>query len=308
VVIRFGPWTAAVCACCAFVTRAGDHQAMRIDAHIHQYDPTRAEGVPWPPKALEALAGPHLPGDFRAVSAGTGITHAIVVEASEWVTDNDWLLSLVAQDDGILGIVGNLDPREEDFAENLSRLARHPKFLGIRPRLYPSPRLSDPQVAANLGRLAEHGLTLELNVPEYPWRDAAAFARAHPTLRLVVNHLAGARLDEGKVAPDWLEAIAPFRSLPNTYCKLSAFYTAAGTQPAPTDPAFYAGLLDALLDVFGPDRLFFGSNWPVSDLGGPYGPLPRLVETYASEHSPEWVDAFFRVNTLKAYGLDGGKR
>lgn len=281
---------------------------MRIDAHIHLYDTTRPEGVPWPPRHVQQLYQPHLPEDFRAVSAPSAITHAIVVEASPWVADNDWLLGLVQECGEVLGGVGNLDPRAQTYERDLARLAKHPKFLGVRPRLRPAPGLRDPEVAAALALLGECGLTLELNVPQYPVADVAAFARAQPNLRVVANHLAGARLRDGVLSPQWRQDLAVLRDLPNTFCKLSAFYSAAGEKPAPTDPAHYRKVFDAILDVFGTERVFFGSNWPVSKLGGDYASLPVILEHYLLSRDPALVDVVFRANTLRAYGLDGNGR
>jgi L-fuconolactonase len=280
-----------------------EEPAMRIDAHIHLFDPTRPEGVPWPPPHAAALYRPHLPADFHAAATGAGITHAIVVEASPWVADNDWLLDLIADRPEFLGVVGNLDPRTQGFAEELERLSRRPKFLGIRPRLQPVPDLADSDVAGNLALLARHGLTLEFNVPQYQVGLVAGFAGAHPTLRIVINHLAGARLRGDRLDPQWRVDLGAFRDLPNTYCKLSAFFASAGKRPAPVEPEHYSGILDAVLDVFGHERVFFGSNWPVSKLGGDYGPLPRIVESYLRERDPEAIEAVFSGNALRAYGL-----
>jgi L-fuconolactonase len=276
---------------------------MRIDAHIHLYDTERPEGVPWPPRNQPVLYRPNLIGHFRQIRAGTVLTHAIVVEASELISDNDWLLEHVRDCPEVLGIIGSLDPRVPGFSTDLSRLAANPKFLGIRPRFHPAPSLREPAVAAALGQLATHGLTLEFNLPQYPMADVAAFARAHPDLRIVINHLAGARLRDGKIPQVWADGLTSFRDLANVSCKLSAFYHASGEKPAPRDPQAYVGILDHILDVFGPERVFFGSNWPVSDLGGDYASMPEILVSYIARREDLTMDAVFRTSTLRAYGL-----
>lgn len=277
---------------------------MRIDSHIHLYDPSRPEGVPWPPERIEKLYRPHLPADFAAVSANSGITHAIVVEASDRPSDNQWLLQLAKATPEIIGVVGNLDPRDPAFDTLLAEFARDPKAVGIRPRLDPPPSLADPEVAARLATLAAYQLTLELNVNLFPLEEIVPFAEANPDLRIVIGHLAGARLVNDGIRLEERQQLERLGQLPNTFCKLSAFYHASGENPAPTGPEPYANLIRAMVEAFGPERVFFGSNWPVSSLRGPYAPLPKIVDAYFSIHHPEFARAVFYENPLRAFGLD----
>jgi predicted TIM-barrel fold metal-dependent hydrolase len=81
-----------------------------IDTHIHLYDPTRPQGVPWPAKTDALLYKPMLPETFAAMVRPLGITGAIVVEASAWVEDNQWVLDLAKEHRVIVGLVGHLEP------------------------------------------------------------------------------------------------------------------------------------------------------------------------------------------------------
>ena len=109
---------------------------------------------------------------------------------------------------------------------------------------------------------------------------------------------------DGKLSVEWKKSLAAFRDTPNAYCKLSAFTSAMGGNPAPTDPKRYGELFDAIVDVFGAKRVFFGSNWPVSKNAGEYAPLPLILEQYLKSRDNVSIDAVFRANTLRAYGLD----
>src|SRR5579863_9463472 len=103
-----------------------------VDTHIHLYDPTRPQGVPWPPKDNTLLYRRTLPPDFRAATKGLGVTGAIVVEASAWLEDNQWVLDLAKDNPFILGFVGHLEPGDSSFRPNLRRFSSNPLFRGIR--------------------------------------------------------------------------------------------------------------------------------------------------------------------------------
>ena len=100
---------------------------MIIDTHIHIYDPTRPEGVPFP-EPDDEIYRRVMPEDYRALVASEGVTGAIIVEASTWVEDNQWVLDVIEDDPFIVGLVGNLDPRAEDFGDHLNRLSPNPLF------------------------------------------------------------------------------------------------------------------------------------------------------------------------------------
>ena len=94
---------------------------MIIDTHTHFYDPTRPQGIPWPPEDNELLYRTVLPEHHREVSGKEGVTGTVVVEASAWLEDNDWILELAADDPWIVGLVGHVDPNRESFASDIER-------------------------------------------------------------------------------------------------------------------------------------------------------------------------------------------
>ena len=105
---------------------------MIIDTHTHFYDPSRPEGVPWPGQDNELLYRTVLPEHYRQIAEPEGVTGTIVVEASAWLEDNQWILGLAEEDPFILGLVGHIDPGRQDFEANLKRFSDHPRFCGIR--------------------------------------------------------------------------------------------------------------------------------------------------------------------------------
>src|SRR5262249_29097823 len=103
-----------------------------IDTHTHFYDPTRPQGVPWPSKSESLLYRRTLPEDLRKVVKGLRVTGTVVVEASPWLEDNQWLLDLANENPLIVGVVGHLEPGGAMFKSHLQRFTKQRLFRGIR--------------------------------------------------------------------------------------------------------------------------------------------------------------------------------
>ncbi len=269
-----------------------------IDTHTHFYDPTRPQGVPWPRPADALLYAPHLPAHFAAATAGLGVVGTVVVEASPWPADNLWLLELAAASPTIVGVVGHLAPGTPQFAPTLRQLAAQPLFRGLRLGGRTLQTLDQPAVAADLGRLADAGLTLDLLGGTPILAPAERIARAWPALRVVLNHLPFPIWDAA--VPDLRTALAGVARCPNVYAKVSDVVRRIDGRVV-ADPAYYRPALNALFDLFGPDRLLFGSNWPVSGRHAPYRTIHDTVAAYFRAKGPVAAEKFFWRNSLAAY-------
>lgn len=273
-----------------------------IDTHTHFYDPSRPQGVPWPPKN-SPLHRTVLPPDWLAVASPHGVHQTVVVEASPWVEDNTWVLELAKTEKSIVGLVGNLDPNDAQFEANLRRLSTNPLFCGIRWR-GDLVRLdvNRDKVLTGARLLAESNLELDLNGPPATLAHAAQLAADVPDLRIVINHL-GAPGDPRALRPEWKEAIRTVAAKPNVCMKVSALVEqvkdAAGM--APEDAEFYRPILDHLWDCFGEDRLIYGSNWPVSDRGAPYAVVIQIVRDYFKSKGREAQEKYFWKNSQRVY-------
>ncbi len=253
---------------------------MIVDTHTHFYDPTRPQGVPWPSPAEAWLYRPVLPAHFRALAEPCGVTGTVVVEASAWEEDNQWVLDLAAADPFLLGLIGHLEPGQPGYAATLARFAANPKFLGIRVGGSTLAALEDPAVAADLALLAGRGLVLDLiiGVDDYP--RAATLARRLGDLRVVINHLGHVPIHGGAPDPRWLAGVRLLAAAPGVWMKVSGFVEQSTVLPAPEDPAFYAPTFDSLWDAFGQERLVFGSNWPVCERGASLAVAVGIAAAY----------------------------
>ncbi len=275
-----------------------------VDTHTHFYDPERPQGVPWPGKDDKSLYRRVLPEHFQAFAKPLGITGTVVVEASPWVEDNQWVLDLAEKDPFVLGLVGNLTPGKTEFAGHLKRFAGNPLFRGIRVNTGPlKSGLDSSDFLADIKRLADADLELDINGgPELlPLVDQ--LASKLPDLRIVINHLANVKIDGPNLNPEWQGGMKAAASHPHVFLKVSALVESAARdgKQAPRDSAYYAPILESVWKTFGEDRLIYGSNWPVSDRAADYATVLKIVTDFFRDKGPAAFGKFFAKNAQAAY-------
>lgn len=273
-----------------------------IDTHIHLFDPRRKEGVPWPPKEDAVLYKPALPERYRKIATPLGVVGAIKVEASPWLEDNQWVLDTIAKDKLFVGMVGNIEPGKPDFRHNLERFHKNPLFLGIR-----CGNLWDRDLAGDLGRagyvadlkaLAAAGLSMDTANQNVALIHAALrVTELVPELRVVVDHLPQFA---GSTEAGYLRDLRELGRRPQVYAKVSeVLRTVNGA--IPLDTAFYKDRLDMMWDVFGEDKVLYGSDWPNSDKWAEYPKVLGVVKEYAQVKGQGPAEKFFWKNSVKAY-------
>ncbi len=276
------------------------------DTHIHLFDPSRPGGVPWPEPSDTVLYRPALPARYAALAKPAGILAAIAIECSPLPSDNDWLLHIAAGNDLIVGVIGDLDPVLPTFAADLDRLAANPLFRGIRyGNLWNRDlgrHLGDPLFLANLRHLARRALLLESANPNPQLvADLLRLATTIPDLRIVIDHLPQAipPKDDAERA-HYLATLKQLSQRPNIFVKGSEILRRIDGR-VPLSLAAYAPWLDSLWQLFGEDRLFFGSDWPNSDPLSPLSDVVALARSYFATHSPSAARKFFWANSLRVY-------
>lgn len=276
-----------------------------VDTHIHLYDTSRPEGVPWPPESDTVLYRPVLPPDFAKVCDENGISATVIVEASNLLADNQWILDLVKDEPGrYIGLVGSLEIGTPDFASNLKQLSADPRFVGIRMRDRPrGDGFFNDAVWTDLKLLADMDQTLDVLMANFSIEDVIQITQRIPNLKILMNHVAGANIDGKPVDSDWAKDLAQAASHPNVYCKVSGLFQQSHQQPSPTDLAFYKPVLDELWNAFGEDRLVYGSNWPVTMRGGSYASYKAVVMEFLEPKGNPAMEKILAGNAYKFYGL-----
>ncbi len=275
-----------------------------IDTHTHFYDPTRPQGVPWPSKNDPLLYRTVLPAEFKKLSAPLGITGTVVVEASPWVEDNQFILDLAKDEPYIVGLCGNLKPGDAEFAQHLARFSKNPLFRGIRVVGAEWPkRVEDVKFVDDLKRMVDADLELDVNTTAANLPAVAAVADKLPKLRMVLNHAANTPIDGQAVKPQWLDGMKALGGRKNVFAKVSGLVEGTGKRngDAPADVAYYKPVLDVLWEQFGEDRLIFGSNWPVSARFAPLDRIVAIVRGYFEPKGPAVLAKVLGGNSVAAY-------
>lgn len=272
---------------------------MFLDAHQHfwRYDP---EQYPWIP-ASSTLAQDWLPRDLAILQQPLGLSGSIAVQARQSLAESDWLLGLADADERVRGVVGWVNLQAESVEQDLARLARHPKFVGVRHVVQDEPDdrfLLRTAFLRGVQLLQKFGLTYDILI--YPKQLPAAieFVRQFPEQPLVLDHIAKPLIRDGILSP-WDQQIRQLATFPNVMCKLSGMVTEADHQHwKPDDFRLY---LDVVTEAFTPQRLMWGSDWPVCLLAANYEQVWRLVTDYVAGWSQTDREALFGGNAARFY-------
>jgi predicted TIM-barrel fold metal-dependent hydrolase len=275
-----------------------------IDCHIHLFDQTRPQGAPYSGGGNNTE--PALPARYRKLASPLGIVGAVEVEASPWIEDNLWVLEVEENDRMMVGAIGNLQPDKPDFKEYLDRYRKNSLFLGIR---YGNlwgynlvNQLANPSFIEGLKLIEQAGLALDTANPRPDLIEAVIrVADRVPGLRIVVDHLPSmmGRLDaNAKTAVEG--NLRELAKRPSVYIKVSELMRMADGKPA-TDPAVYRPLLDRLFDIFGEDKLIFGSDWPNGPAVDNLPVIVRIVRDYFYAKGRAAAEKYFWKNSLAAY-------
>lgn len=274
---------------------------MHIDSHQHfwAYD---AAAYPWIGAGMERIARDFLPADLAAAARPEGIGGSVAVQARQSLEESRRLLELAA-DPFVRGVVGWVDLRSETVAEELARLARHEKFVGVRHVVQdePDPRfLLGAEFVRGLRRLPEFGLTYDLLLypPQLP--AAVELAALLPEQPFVLDHLAKPRVKTGEIA-EWRRDIEALARHANVSCKLSGLVTEAAWRG--WQRSDFAPYLDVALAAFGPDRLMYGSDWPVCLVAADYAEVAGIARDFLARLSPAEQDLVWGGTATRCYGL-----
>ena len=282
-------------------------RAGRVDAHHHLWDPGR-RAYPWMDESVAAIRRPFGVDDLDAAAGPEGFGQTIVVQAASSVEETEELLDVAAASDRVAGVVGWVDLAGPGVAATLAALRARPggqALVGVRHQVHDEPDpgwLLRDDVGRGLAAVAAAGLVYDLLVRERELPAARALARRLPELTLVVDHLAKPRIREGITEP-WAGELAALARQPNVACKVSGLVTEADW--GAWTPGQLVPYVRHAAEVFGPDRLLFGSDWPVCLLAAGYAEVVgAAVETLdRAGLGPAERDAVLGANARRLYRL-----
>ncbi|MGR3503379.1 amidohydrolase family protein [Pseudaestuariivita sp.] len=261
---------------------------MRIDAHQHYWQPARGD-YDWMPKDNAVLNRSYAPVDLAEARAQHRIEGTILVQAAATVHETEYMLGLADADASILGVVGWVDFEDPEHRAHLERLAEHPKFLGVRPMIQDIPDVDwmlreDLQWAYQA--LIELDLTFDaLGFPQYLANFHTLITR-YPDLRVVYDHCMKPQIRDqmaGKDAfTDWAAGMTRLAEDTSGCVKLSGLVTEAADGWTEDDLRPFAM---HVIEAFGPERVMWGSDWPVCRLQAEYDRWIGAAEAFTEELS-----------------------
>ena len=242
---------------------------MIIDAHFHCWQRARAD-YGWLTPALGCIYRDVSVDHWQAEAAACGVRAGVLVQAAPTEAETTFLLAQAAQSEAVLGVVGWVDLLAADAPQRIARLAAQPKLKALRPMLHDLP---DPEwmlqaaLAPALRAMVEHGLGFDALVRPAHLPALRQLCRRHPALRVVIDHAAKPEIAVALWQP-WADALAALAAETPAVCKLSGLLTEAGPAPQASSPRRWSR---HVLACFGPQRVLWGSDWPVLERASTYG-------------------------------------
>jgi len=277
--------------------------ALRVDAHHHVWDVSRHE-YPWMDGPwADPIRRTFTVADLAAAALPHGIGETVAVQALADVAETRELLALAASHPLVAGVVGWVDLTDPGVAGVLAGLRGAPggdRLVGIRAMVQDEPDpdwLRRADVQRGLRVLADAGLVYDLLVRPAQLPAAAAVLPEHPDLAVVLDHAAKPEIATGRTEP-WASGLAELAALPNVSCKVSGLVTEADHRSWTVEQI--APYVDRVATLFGPQRLLFGSDWPVCLLAADYG---RVVELAERTLAGLPADDVFGGNARRTYRL-----
>ena len=274
----------------------------RIDAHHHVWSLARGD-YGWLTPALAPIHRDYSLQDLAPLRERAGVTGTVLVQAAPTLAETLYLLDVATGSDGVVkAVVGWVDCAARDAIPTLSRLARNPLFKAIRPMLHDEP---DPawilraDVGRTLGALPRLGLRFDALVKPAQLPALLQMLDRHPDLAVVIDHGAKPDIANGVWEP-WARHMRALAANPKTRCKLSGLVTEAG--PGWTIDALRR-YVDFLAECFGPQRLMWGSDWPVVNLAGTYQSWYAATVALTAQWSPADRAAVMGGAAKRFYGF-----
>lgn len=273
-----------------------------IDAHQHFWRLSRGDYA-WPNDSVAPIFRDFGPDDLLPLLDAAGVRQTVLVQATDSVAETDYLLQIARSCDRVAGVVGWVDLAAADAIATIDRLRADPMLKGIRPMLQNIAEtgwINRPEVQPALAHLTRTGLRFDALIQPRHLPPILAMVQAHPDLPVVIDHLAKPAMTGAAPDEAWLSGMSRLAAHANVHCKLSGMVTEIGPDWRPEDLTPYAR---HVLTAFGPERVIWGSDWPVLNLAGDYAGWMQTARGLVAHLPATAQDAIFGGNARRFYGL-----
>lgn len=278
-----------------------------VDTHVHLWDLKKFR-LAWLEKGSK-LDRDFLWKDYLQATRGLTIAKAVYMEVDVIPSQQEQEASTVAElcrsgETALTAAVISGRPSSERFADYIKPFSRLSVIKGVRQVLHgpstPRGYCLDPNFVRGIRLLGELGLSYDLCMRPSELRDGAKLAASCPGTTFILDHCGNAEVFASDLS-DWRNGIAAVAERPNVSCKVSGIV--ASTKGKPWKPADLAPIINHVLEVFGPDRVFFGGDWPVCTLGAPLADWVAALQEVVRERTPEQQRKLFHDNAVRVYRL-----
>lgn len=278
---------------------------MRIDSHHHfwNYSP---EDYDWIGSDMGILKRDFTPEDLALATEEFGIDGVISVQARTDEAENAFLIEYAETHEIVRGVVGWLDLADSGVTDKIARFAESPKAVGIREVLQ---GLEDREYCLRedfnrgVSVLHDFGLAYDILIFGDQLPAAAQFVDRHPAQTFILDHIAKPVIGPAGVDANWERDIRALASREQVFCKLSGMITEVIPALEDWTPDLLRPWFDVVLEAFGPDRLMFGSDWPVCLLRGEYADWMQCVDFWIQDLTADEKSAILGGTAARAYGL-----
>jgi L-fuconolactonase len=274
---------------------------MKIDAHHHFWKYSAAE-YGWIDDTMSFLRRDFFPPDLEKEIREAGIDGVVTVQAQQTLAETSWLLRMAAQNSFIKGVVGWVPLTEPSVSKELESFAEEPRLRAVRHVIQSEPDgfLLRKDFNSGVSILRQMGLAYDLLIHERQLPEAILFVDRHPQQVFVLDHLAKPRIKEQLLEP-WRQNLRELARRENVFCKISGLVTEADFltwTEGQLRPYF-----ETALEAFGPDRLMFGTDWPVCLVACSYRQWCDIVDRLTTALSPAERTQIFGGTAERAYHL-----
>ncbi len=276
---------------------------MIIDAHHHFWQLDKFDYGWLEADALEPIRRDYLPSDFESLIRPVGVEKTVFVQTQHNTAETRWGLEMAHRHDFLAGVVGWVDLQNERCEEQLLELKQDPNFVGVRHVTHDEPDVDfivRPRVLEGLRVLERHEVPFDLLFYVHHLHHVPTLARYLPNLPLVIDHLSKPPIKQRRT-DEWITNFKNAAACANVSCKLSGMVTEADWNH--WKPADLKPYVQLALDLFGPARCMFGSDWPVCELAASYAEVYEALVEAVGPISQDERAAIFGGTARKFYKL-----
>ncbi len=276
-----------------------------IDAHQHFWNPARGD-YGWMPMDNSILARLYSIADLSPELMANEVERTVLIQAAPTVHETEYMLGIADSTDRVAAVVGWINFEDSNDREILSRLAAHPKFAGVRPMIQDIPDehwMLREDIRWAFQAIIEEDLTFDaLGFPCH-LENFCTLLNMHPDLRAVINHCMKPSIAQHsqETFTEWKKGISRIAKETNAYCKLSGLVTEA---PADWRISQLRPYAETVVEMFGANRIMWGSDWPVCRLRAEYSEWLEAAITLLKELSDDEQSMIFGKTATEFYRLD----